>query len=108
MYRARCRARGETQIFLQTRDGRPISLNVLRRPGETPRWAVALGEIVDRSARPPAPDTLLWYRLACALPPALPDSSAASLAAADAEATRADYALVLKGLGPCARARKPL
>lgn len=98
----------ETQIFLQTADGRPVSLNVLRRPGEDPRWAVALGEIVDESAKPPAPDTLLWYRLACGLPPALPDSSTANLSAADGAAARADYALVLKGLGPCARARKPL
>ena len=30
----------ETQIFLQTADERPISLTVLRRPGEQPRWAV--------------------------------------------------------------------
>ena len=96
----------ETQIFLQTADNRPISLNVLRRPGETPRWAVALGEIVDESARPPARDTLLWYRLACALPPALPASSVTNLSGADADATRADYALVLRGLGPCGRERK--
>ena len=32
----------ETQIFLQTADQRPISLTVLRRPGEQPRWSVAL------------------------------------------------------------------
>jgi hypothetical protein len=58
----------ETQIFLQTADSRPVSLSVLRRPGETPRWAVALSEIVDEAAVPPAPGTLLWYRLACTLP----------------------------------------
>ena len=40
----------ETQIFLQTADNRPISLNVLRRPGEQPRWSVALGEMVDEAA----------------------------------------------------------
>src|SRR5205085_3938386 len=39
---------GETQIFLQTSTGAPVSLNVLRRPGETPMWAVALSEIVDQ------------------------------------------------------------
>nr|WP_253201326.1 hypothetical protein [Sphingomonas quercus] len=93
----------ETQIFLDTADKRPISLNVLRRPGEAPRWAVALGEIVDESAKPPAPDTLLWYRLACALPPSLPAQSTANLSGGDVDAARADYALVLKGLGPCGR-----
>lgn len=95
----------ETQIFLQTADRRPVSLNVLRRPGETPAWAVALSEIVDDSAGPPARDTLLWYRLACTLPPALP---AQSLAEADAEARaaiRADYGFILERLGPCARSR---
>ena len=40
----------ETQIFLQTADGRPISLSILRRPGEQPRWSVALSEIVDEAA----------------------------------------------------------
>ena len=40
----------ETQFFLQTADNRPISINVLRRPGEQPRWSVALGEMVDEAA----------------------------------------------------------
>lgn len=93
----------ETQIFLTTADGRPVSLNILRRPGERPRWAVALGEIVDAAARPPEPETLLWYRLACFLPRTMPTDSTADLASADAEATQADYALVLAGLGPCVR-----
>jgi hypothetical protein len=93
----------ETQIFLTTADGRPVSLNILRRPGEQPRWAVALGEIVDAAARPPAPETLLWYRLACFLPRTMPADSTADLAPADAEATQTDYALVLAGLGPCVR-----
>ena len=62
----------ETQIFLQTADNRPISLNVLRRPGEQPRWSVALSEIVDDAAAPPQPNSLLWYRLACTLPARLP------------------------------------
>jgi len=93
----------ETQIFLNTADGRPVSLNILRRPNEQPRWAVALGDIVDAAARPPEPDTLLWYQLACFLPREMPADSTADLSPADAEATRADYALVLAGLGPCAR-----
>ena len=98
---------GETQIFLQTADSRPVSLSVLRRPGERPRWAVALSEIVDEAAAPPARDTLLWYRLACALPPALPASSTAALAPADAEAAREDYRFVLGQLGGCGRTRTP-
>ena len=94
---------GETQIFLTTADNRPVSLSILRRPGERPRWAVALSEIVDEAAAPPAPETLLWYRLACALPPALPDHSTTTLASADAEAARSDYRFVIEALGPCGR-----
>lgn len=97
---------GETQIFLTTVDQRPVSLSILRRPGEQPRWAVALSEIVDESAAPPAPETLLWYRMACALPAALPERSTASLEAADATIARDDYAYVLAALGPCGRTRK--
>ncbi len=97
---------GETQIFLTTADQRPVSLSILRRPGEQPHWAVALSEIVDESAAPPAPDTLLWYRLACALPQSLPDRSTTSLEAADAVIAREDYAFVVSALGPCGRNRK--
>ncbi|HVF94339.1 MAG TPA: hypothetical protein VM900_08490, partial [Sphingomonas sp.] len=94
---------GETQIFLTTADNRPVSLSVLRRPGEPPRWAVALSEIVDEAAAPPARDTLLWYRLACALPAALPDRSTASLEPAEAAIAREDYAYILAALGRCGR-----
>ncbi|WP_426281887.1 hypothetical protein [Sphingomonas sp. NFX23] len=97
---------GETQIFLTTADQSPVSLSVLRRPGEQPRWAVALSEIVDESAAPPTPETLLWYRLSCALPQTLPDRSTGSLEAADATIAREDYAFVLAALGPCGRTRK--
>lgn len=96
----------ETQIFLQTAEERPVSLSVLRRPGETPRWAVALSEIVDDSAAPPATNTLLWYRLACTLPRALPRHSYADADAGEAQAIQADYGLVLERLGPCARSRR--
>jgi hypothetical protein len=93
---------GETQVFLQTAGGAPVSLQVLRRPGEQKRWSVSLGDIVDESAGPPARDTFLWYRLACGLPRDLP---AASLEAADpgqATLAREDYAFVINALGPCA------
>ena len=92
---------GETQIFLRTRDNRPAALSVLRRPGEQPRWSVALSEIIDDAAAAPPRDTLLWYRLACSLPPALPERSTAALGPEDAMQARADYALVIEQLGPC-------
>lgn len=95
----------ETQIFLKTADGRPISLAVLRRPQEQPRWAVALAEMVDEAAAPPQPDTLLWYRLACELPRDLPDASVGSLSPGDAAEARKDYQVVLSGLGSCGRTR---
>lgn len=96
---------GETQIFLRTADDRPVSLSILRRPGEEPRWAVALSEIVDESAGAPRSGTLLWYRLACGLPSGLPEQATASLESADAEKAAADYRFVLSALGPCGRAR---
>lgn len=98
----------ETQIFLRTANGEPVSLSIVRRPGQQARWAVALGEIVDEAARPPARGTLLWYRLACSLPPALPARSVRALAPADADAARADYALVIQSLGNCGRTRNAL
>jgi hypothetical protein len=92
---------GETQIFVQTATGAPISLSILRRPGEQRRWAVALGEVVDDAAAPPPRDTLLWYRLACGLPRALPPTSTASEESANAGLAREDYRFVLQQLGPC-------
>lgn len=93
---------GETQVFLTTSGGRPISMSVARTPGAAPRWSVALSEVVDESGPPPARDTLLWYRLACSLPPTLPDAVNAS-SGTDADAARADYAYVIRELGPCDR-----
>lgn len=94
---------GETQIFVQTATGAPISLSILRRPGEQRRWAVALGEVVDDAAGPPPRDTLLWYRLACGLPRALPRASTENEEPANAALAREDYAFVLQQLGPCRR-----
>ncbi|WP_448664910.1 hypothetical protein ACG3SL_09615 [Sphingomonas sp. CJ20] len=93
---------GETQVFLQTRNGAPVSLQILRRPGEQPRWSVSLGDIVDDSAGPPAPNTLLWYQLTCGLPRALPQGSVDSDDPANGAIAREDYAMVLTQLGPCA------
>ncbi|HEX7783256.1 MAG TPA: hypothetical protein VF509_10655 [Sphingobium sp.] len=98
---------GETQIFLKTQDGQPVSLSIISRPGQQPQWAVALGEVVDEAAAAPRRGTLLWYRLACDLPAELPAASTRTLGAIDAEAARRDYAVVLAGLGQCGRTRKP-
>ena len=96
----------ETQIFLQTADGRPISLNVLRRPREQPRWSVALGEIVDDAAAEPEPNSLLWYRLACGLPSILPRRALDDAGRDEARAIQADYRLILERLGACVRTRQ--
>lgn len=95
----------ETQIFLQTANERPISLSVLRRPGERPRWSVALSEIVDDAAAPPQANSLLWYRLACTLPPLLPPQALREADRQEAQAIQADYRLVIQQLGPCTRNR---
>ena len=93
----------ETQIFITTEDRSPVSITVLRRPGQPAAWGVSWGEIIDSAARAPSPETLRWYRLACALPDRLPSS--ANLAR-DPEARRlaeVDYRFVIDQLGPCAR-----
>jgi hypothetical protein len=93
----------ETQIFLNSANGQPISVSVLRRPGQGPRWIVSLDEIVDEAAAYPARDTLTWYRLACFLPRNLPP---ALLDGANPEQDRIaaeDYGFVMQQLGPCPR-----
>jgi hypothetical protein len=95
----------ETQFFLDTAAGEPVSLTVVRRPGMEPVWGVSWSEIVDQAARPPQRDTLEWYRLACFLPPELP--AKANLARDSASRARAteDYRFVLDQLGDCPRLR---
>lgn len=93
----------ETQVFLETRDGSPVSLTILRRPGRDPVWGVSWGEIIDQAARPPAPNTLGWYRLACSLPARLPSSANLSRVPAERAQAERDYNLVMGQLGPCVR-----
>lgn len=97
---------GESQIFLTTSDGRPISFNVVRTPGEAARWSVSIDEIVDASAAQPPRDTLLWYRLACFLPPALPAASVEGQPEDQARILAEDYRTAMKGLGVCQRNRR--
>lgn len=95
----------ETQLFLDTVTGQPVSLTVVRRPGMEPQWGVSWSEIVDQAARAPSPQTIEWYRLACALPAQLParaylqDDSDARVRA------EADYRYILDQLGRCERLR---
>ena len=98
---------GETQIFVIATNNVPISLSIIRRPGQERRWGVALGEIVDEAASAPRADTLLWYRLACGLPRSLPNAALSDAEPAAAQAAREDYRFVLGRLGACARNRQP-
>ncbi len=93
----------ETQLFLASAGGEPVSLTVLRRPGMAPQWGVSWTEIVDPAARPALPETLAWHGLACFLPPELPDAAFLQQESAARARARADYAFVLADLGPCAR-----
>ncbi|QDH36054.1 hypothetical protein E2E27_04075 [Porphyrobacter sp. YT40] len=93
----------ETQIFLATENRSPVSITVLRRPGQQVQWGVSWGEIIDSSARPPQPETLRWYRLACSLPPQLPSNANLAREADERRLAASDYAFVRQAIGPCER-----
>lgn len=93
----------ETQLFLETAGGEPVSLTALRRPGQAPEWGVSWTDIVDPSARPPEAETLAWYRLACFLPRDIPEDAFLQEEADARARARADYAFMLDELGPCER-----
>lgn len=96
---------GETQLFLTARDGSPIAITVTRKTGEPPRWSVSFSEVVETEAKPPAPGTLAWYRLACFLPRRLPQGANLSESAVEKQQAEADYQLVVRELGTCERTR---
>lgn len=96
---------GETQLFFATEGGKPVSLSIVRRPGMGSSWGVSFSEIVDQAARPPAPESLAWYRLACSLPETLPDSANISPTPQERRIAAEDYAQVVRELGPCTRSR---
>ncbi len=95
----------ETQLFLDTQNDGPVSVTVVRRPGQAPRWGVSWTEIVDQAARPPRRETLEWYRLACSLPETLPASANLSRDPQARALASRDYALVRSELGACTRTR---
>lgn len=95
----------ETQMFLNTAGDGPVSITVVRRPNMTPVWGVSWTEIVDQAARPPARDTLAWYRIACFLPDALPREANLARDPASRAQAEEDFAFVQRSLGPCPRNR---
>ena len=95
----------ETQLFLDTATGQPVSLSVVRRPGMAPSWGVSWSEIVDQSARPPEPQTVAWYRLACSLPARLPADAFLQQDTASRRRAEADYRFIVEQLGECTRTR---
>jgi hypothetical protein len=97
----------ETQVFLATEDRSPVSISILRRPGQRVQWGISWGEIIDSAARPPSPETLRWYRLACALPAQLPSNANLARDPAARRLAAGDYAFVLEQLGPCERRITP-
>jgi hypothetical protein len=90
----------ESQIFLTTEAGMPMTMLVRRSSGAAPRLEVATGDLVSNAA-PVERETLLWRGLACGLPPALPPQLAADAGLV------ADYAFALDTLGPCGRTQVP-
>lgn len=95
----------ETQLFLSTRGDGPVSVTVIRRPGQKPVWGVSFTELVDQAALPPQPSTLAWYRLACFLPQSLPGEANLSRDARSRAQAAEDYRYVMSQLGPCPRNR---
>jgi hypothetical protein len=95
----------ETQLFLDTASGVPVSLTVVRRPGMAAEWGVSWSEIVDQSARPPAPETVEWYRLTCSLPGQLPSDAFLQQDRSSRARAEADYRFILDQLGECSRTR---
>lgn len=95
----------ETQLFLTTRSDGPVSVTVIRRPGQNPVWGISYTEIVDQAALPPPRDTLAWYRLACFLPESLPSEANLSRSPDSRAQAAQDYRYMMSQLGPCPRNR---
>jgi hypothetical protein len=70
-----------------------------------PTWGISWSEIVDQAARPPEPQTVAWYRLACFLPARLPDAAILQRDAASRRQVEVDYRFIVEQLGTCSRTR---
>lgn len=96
---------GETQIFLSTHNDSAASITVTRSANAQPHWGASFSEVFDPQSRPPAKDTLTWYRLACFLPRQLPTGVNLSATQNDQDIANRDYTLIIRDLGPCQRSR---
>lgn len=94
---------GETQIFLSTADSSAASITVRHQPGQAPQWGASFSELVAAAGRPPARDTIEWFRLACALPAGVPAGANLSEGTAAQQQAEADYRMVVASLGACQR-----
>ncbi len=92
----------ESQFFLTSADGRGATMVVTARPGMVRRVTVARGDVIDESALIVKPGSLLWYRLACALPAELP-----ATAGGGDVTLAADWRAAMASLGPCQRRPAP-
>lgn len=97
---------GETQIFVEGKANQIYSLSVLSRAGQTKRWSVSTGEVIDESSAAPAKNTLLWYRLACSLPRELDTKLVESPEADNVKRAQEDYRFIIQSLGRCDRTRR--
>ena len=97
---------GETQIFLSTENRQPVSISVVSRPGAPKQWSVSTSELIEETTSTPTRFTLLWYRLACGLPKALPAELVQSGEGENAARAQGDYKFVADALGPCGRKRQ--
>ena len=86
----------ESQFFLRTEGGAPLTLVVRRDPARPVQVLVATGELVDR-AQPPRQRTLLWRGLACGMPVRLPPALGAT------QALATDWATARRVIGDCGR-----
>lgn len=98
---------GETQLFLNTATGEPVSITILTAADGSRRWSAAFGEVVDDRNPRPRTATLGWYRLACGLPANLPIEKLGGTAPEDRRRAAADYGYVMRELGQCVRTRTP-
>ncbi|MCG2841333.1 hypothetical protein L6Q21_10105 [Sandaracinobacter sp. RS1-74] len=90
----------ESQFFLRTEGGRPLTLVVRRSPGREPEVRASAGDLVERAV-PIQPRTLLWRALACGLPAELPPALAGQ------EGLAGDYRLAREAIGACGRTLPP-
>jgi hypothetical protein len=94
---------GETQIFLATADSSAASITVRHQPGQPTQWGASFSELVAELGSPPKPESIEWYRLACALPSNPPGGTNMSDSEEARRMAEADYRMVVASLGPCRR-----